>query len=310
MKKIIYAGTPDFAVEGLKQLLNNSNYQVIAVYTQPDRPAGRGRKLTASPVKAFALDNNIPVYQPLTLKEEEQHAFFKSLNADLMIVTAYGLILPKAILDAPKYGCINIHASLLPRWRGAAPIQRSILAGDAETGITIMNMDIGLDTGDMLIKKSLKIRANHTASILHDDLMKLGGEALLQVLPSIFDKTVVAEKQDDGLANYAKKLTKAEATINWNSGAQSLVRMVNAFNSWPVTQTNMNGKTVRIWTANVAKKQNNEAVGTVISFDKNGIIVAVKDGAICITEMQMPGKRKMMVSDIVNSHSFEGVVFY
>ena len=203
MKKIIYAGTPDFAVEGLKQIIDNTDYDVIAVYTQPDRPAGRGRKLTASPVKACALAHDIPVYQPSSLKSKDEQTFFASLDADLLVVTAYGLILPKAILDAPKYGCINIHASLLPRWRGAAPIQRSILAGDAETGITIMNMDIGLDTGDMLLKQSCKIGATQTASDLHDELMALGGKALLKVLPTIFDGSVVAEKQNDDLALYS-----------------------------------------------------------------------------------------------------------
>jgi len=309
MKKIIYAGTPDFAVEGLKQIINNTNYEVIAVYTQPDRPAGRGRKLTASPVKACALAHDIPVYQPSSLKSKDEQTFFTSLDADLLVVTAYGLILPKAILDAPKYGCINIHASLLPRWRGAAPIQRSILAGDAETGITIMNMDIGLDTGDMLLKQSCKIGATQTASDLHDELMALGGKALLKVLPTIFDGSVVAEKQNDELALYAKKLNKAEAKINWSDDAPYIVRMVNAFNSWPVAQTTMDEKVIRIWKAEQLDETSNAESGSVIRYSKDGIVVATGKGVVNIVEMQMPGKRKMAVSDIVNSTSFDGAVF-
>ena len=309
MKKIIYAGTPDFAVEGLKQIIDNTDYDVIAVYTQPDRPAGRGRKLTASPVKACALAHDIPVYQPSSLKSKDEQTFFASLDADLLVVTAYGLILPKAILDAPKYGCINIHASLLPRWRGAAPIQRSILAGDAETGITIMNMDIGLDTGDMLLKQSCKIGATQTASDLHDELMALGGKALLKVLPTIFDGSVVAEKQNDELALYAKKLNKAEAKINWSDDAPYIVRMVNAFNSWPVAQTTMDEKVIRIWKAEQLDETNNAESGSVIRYSKDGIVVATGKGVVNIVEMQMPGKRKMAVSDIVNSTSFDGAVF-
>jgi methionyl-tRNA formyltransferase len=309
MKKIIYAGTPDFAVEGLKQIIDNTDYDVIAVYTQPDRPAGRGRKLTASPVKACALAHDIPVYQPSSLKSKDEQTFFASLDADLLVVTAYGLILPKAILDAPKYGCINIHASLLPRWRGAAPIQRSILAGDAETGITIMNMDIGLDTGDMLLKQSCKIGATQTASDLHDELMALGGKALLKVLPTIFDGSVVAEKQNDELALYAKKLNKAEAKINWLDDAPYIVRMVNAFNSWPVAQTTMDEKVIRIWKAEQLDETSNAKSGSVIRYSKDGIVVATGKGVVNIVEMQMPGKRKMAVSDIVNSTSFDGAVF-
>jgi methionyl-tRNA formyltransferase len=309
MKKIIYAGTPDFAVEGLKQIIDNTDYDVIAVYTQPDRPAGRGRKLTASPVKACALAHDIPVYQPSSLKSKDEQTFFASLDADLLVVTAYGLILPKAILDAPKYGCINIHASLLPRWRGAAPIQRSILAGDAETGITIMNMDIGLDTGDMLLKQSCKIGATQTASDLHDELMALGGKALLKVLPTIFDGSVVAEKQNDELALYAKKLNKAEAKINWSDDAPYIVRMVNAFNSWPVAQTTMDEKVIRIWKAEQLVETSNAEYGSVIRYSKDGIVVATGKGVVNIVEMQMAGKRKMAVSDIVNSTSFDGAVF-
>jgi methionyl-tRNA formyltransferase len=309
MKKIIYAGTPDFAVEGLKQIIDNTDYDVIAVYTQPDRPAGRGRKLTASPVKACALAHDIPVYQPSSLKSEDEQTFFASLDADLLVVTAYGLILPKAILDAPKYGCINIHASLLPRWRGAAPIQRSILAGDTETGITIMNMDIGLDTGDMLLKQSCKIGATQTASDLHDELMALGGKALLKVLPTIFDGSVVAEKQNDELALYAKKLNKAEAKINWSDDAPYIVRMVNAFNSWPVAQTTMDEKVIRIWKAEQLDETSNAESGSVIRYSKDGIVVATGKSVVNIVEMQMPGKRKMAVSDIVNSTSFDGAVF-
>ncbi|MDQ1362586.1 MAG: methionyl-tRNA formyltransferase [Pseudomonadota bacterium] len=234
--RIIFAGTPEFSVPPLQALID-SPHDVVAVYTQPDRPAGRGRKLTPSPVKELALAHNIPVFQPVNFKAEEDRHALAALKADLMVVVAYGLILPQVILDAPRLGCINIHASLLPRWRGAAPIQRAILAGDTETGITIMQMEAGLDTGPMLHIECCPIAPDDTGSRLHDKLMALGAQALMKSLPGLISGTLRAEKQNDALACYAAKLQKSEALINWQDDAEKIYRQIRAFNAWPVAQT-------------------------------------------------------------------------
>jgi len=234
--RIVYAGTPDFAVPALNMLIA-AGHKVVAVYTQPDRPAGRGRELTQSPVKQAALKSNIPVYQPDSFKNDEDIGLLQRLKPDLIVVAAYGLLLPENVLDIPKLGCINIHASLLPRWRGAAPIQRAILAGDKKTGITIMQMDVGLDTGDMLMQKSCEIGANETASSLHDRLMVMGGEALLEALAQIISGQVDATKQDAQHVTYASKLNKHEAEIDWILPAVQLQRCVQAYNAWPVAYT-------------------------------------------------------------------------
>ncbi len=307
--KIIYAGTPDFAVAGLQALVEDGRYEVVAVYTQPDRPAGRGRKLTASPVKAYALEQNIPVYQPLSLKAGPAQQELAGLNADLMVVAAYGLILPESILQAPRLGCINIHASLLPRWRGAAPIQRAILAGDSKTGITIMQMDKGLDTGDMLLKKECVIEAGQTASQLHDVLKELGAKALIEVLPALFEGKIQAQPQDNSQAVYAEKLQKKEAIIDWQQSADEIVRKILAFNSWPVAQCQLDGKTVRIWYASVIETESQQTPGKVLDAGKQGLQVATGKGTINISEMQMPGKRKMAVSEMINSYDFSNIVF-
>lgn len=310
--KIIFAGTPDFSVPPLKALIE-SEHEVVAVYTQPDRPAGRGRKLTPSPVKACALENDIEVYQPEKLKIPEDQQPLIDLQADLMVVVAYGIILPEVILNAPRLGCINIHASLLPRWRGAAPIQRAILAGDKESGITIMQMDIGLDTGDMLLKAQCSIEADDTGSSLHDRLSIMGAEALMQSLPSIASGTMQAEKQDDEKANYASKLHKSEALIDWSKSAKEIQAQVNAFNAWPVAQTpidiKQNGKSqmMRIWRAQVVEG-NNEPPGKVISCNKHGIDVATGEGYLRLLQIQMPGKKPMEVHAFVNANDITGMV--
>jgi len=311
MLKVIYAGTPDFAVAGLKALIE-SEHEVVAVYTQPDRPAGRGRKLTPSPVKKVALEHEIPVYQPLNFKAEEDRQQLFDLDADLMVVAAYGLILPQAILEAPRLGCINIHASLLPRWRGAAPIQRSILAGDKETGITIMQMDIGLDTGDMLSKVSCPITETMTASQLHDQLMEIGGEALMGIMPAIEAQSLQPEKQDESLVTYAEKLQKAEAKIDWQLSAEDIARRVRAFNAWPVTQTTYNkgqgdDQVMRIWQANVLADQTTEAPGKIFEVRKKSFLVATGEGVLEVTEIQMPGKKPMPVASFLNAHDPAGV---
>lgn len=313
--KIIFAGTPEFSVPPLNALIE-SPHEVIAVYTQPDRPAGRGRKLTPSPVKQCAEAHGIPVYQPQRLKEAADQQALIDLQADLMVVVAYGLILPPAILQAPRLGCINIHASLLPRWRGAAPIQRAILAGDRETGITIMQMDEGLDTGDMLLKKTCPILEDDTGSSLHDRLSQLGAEALMEALPGIAAQSLQGEKQDDSLANYAEKLHKAEALIDWTRPAAAIRAQVNAFNAWPVAQTpidlkgNGEPQMLRIWCAEVlpAEAVRSEAnPGTVISCNKQGIDIVTGDGVLRVTQLQLPGKKPMDAASFVNANDISGL---
>lgn len=313
--RIIYAGTPDFSVAALDALIASS-HEVIAVYTQPDRPAGRGRGFKASPVKEKALQHNIPVYQPESLKDEQAQQTLKMLNADLMVVTAYGLLLPEFVLEAPRLGCINIHASLLPRWRGAAPIQRAILAGDKKTGITIMQMDKGLDTGDMLAVAECDISNDDTASSLHDKLMLLGAETLMSVLPAIAEDTATRIKQDDADACYAAKLNKAEAEINWQQSAAEIERAVRAYNSWPVAYSHYekkagNGKPVslRIWQAEVVMQQTSQVVttgmsaGRVIAESTVGIDIMTGDGVLRIIELQAEGKRRMSVANFLNANS-------
>lgn len=302
---IIFAGTPDFAAQHLQALLD-SEHNVIAVYTQPDKPAGRGKKLQASPVKQLAENHNIPVFQPKSLRNAEAQAELQALNADVMVVVAYGLILPEAVLNAPKYGCLNVHGSLLPRWRGAAPIQRSIWAGDAETGVTIMQMDIGLDTGDMLHKVVTSIEPTETSASLYDKLAKLAPPALIEVLNGLATGAFKPEKQQDDLANYAEKLSKEEAKLDWNLTACQLERNIRAFNPWPVSflTLNVNGaeQSVKVYQANVLPHQN-KAAGTVLQADKNGIQIATADGVLNITQLQPQGKKPMSAQDFLNGRA-------
>ncbi len=303
--RIVFAGTPDFSVAPLKALLAGE-HRVVAVYSQPDRPAGRGRKLQAGPVKQTAVENDIPVLQPKSLKGEAEQAELAALKPDLMVVVAYGLLLPQAVLDIPRLGCINIHASLLPRWRGAAPIQRSILAGDDKTGVTIMQMEAGLDTGPMLHILDCPIDAGETGGSLHDKLAPLGAEALMQCLPAIADGSIEAETQDDTLACYAHKLSKEEAELDWNKSAEELERQVRAFNPWPVAQSQYQGGKLRVWNAVAVDGQGK--AGTVIAADKQGMDVACGQGVLRITQLQLPGKRAMAVADFLNAHDPLGAV--
>ncbi|WP_454442640.1 methionyl-tRNA formyltransferase [Vibrio bathopelagicus] len=306
--RIVFAGTPDFAARHLAALLS-SEHEVIAVYTQPDRPAGRGKKLTASPVKNIALENNIPVYQPENFKSDEAKQELADLNADIMVVVAYGLLLPQAVLDTPRLGCINVHGSILPRWRGAAPIQRSIWAGDKETGVTIMQMDIGLDTGDMLSIATLPIEATDTSASMYEKLAGLGPDALVECLADIASGKAVAEKQDDELANYAKKLSKEEAKIDWNDSAEHIERCVRAFNPWPmshfavVDNSSNDEKSIKVWQTRVDEESASSPAGSIIKADKTGIYVATGDKVLVLEQLQVPGKKAMSVQDILNSRA-------
>ncbi|WP_318470410.1 methionyl-tRNA formyltransferase [Photobacterium leiognathi] len=298
--RIVFAGTPDFAARHLAALLS-SQHDVVAVYTQPDRPAGRGKKLTASPVKAIALENDIPVYQPVSLRNEEAQQELAAIDADIMVVVAYGLLLPQEVLDTPRLGCINVHGSILPRWRGAAPIQRSIWAGDTETGVTIMQMDIGLDTGDMLKVATLPIEATDTSATMYEKLAELGPDALIDCLSDIADGTAVAVKQDDEQANYAKKLSKEEALIDWAMDAAAIERCVRAFNPWPMSYFTVAEQNVKVWQTAVEADNQGKAPGTILSADKQGILVATGNGALRLISLQPPGKKAMSAADLLNS---------
>ena len=284
--KIIFAGTPQFAASALAALLRE--HQIVAVLTQPDRPSGRGMQLTASPVKQLAVQHGLPVLQPATLKTAEAQREIAALDAEVMVVAAYGLILPQAVLQLPRYGCLNIHASLLPRWRGAAPIQRAILAGDAETGITIMQMDEGLDTGDMLLRRACPIAPNDTAQTLHDRLAGIGADSILEVLRLLQDSRLAPVRQDDAAATYAAKLLKSEAQIDWRRDARQIERAVRAFNPFPVSHASLDGVAIKIWQAVLQEGAQGEA-GEIMAADKRGITVACGKDALRLDVLQRPG---------------------
>jgi len=284
--KIIFAGTPQFAASALAALLKE--HQIAGVLTQPDRPAGRGMQLVASPVKQHALQHGLPVLQPATLKNEEAQRSIAALDADVMVVAAYGLILPKAVLQLPRHGCLNIHASLLPRWRGAAPIPRAIQAGDIETGITIMQMDEGLDTGDMLLRRACPIAPDDTAQTLHDKLSVMGADCILETLRLLQEGSLTPAKQDDAAATYAAKLLKSEAQIDWCQDARWIERAVRAFNPFPVCHTSFDGMSVKIWQASLQEGTHGEA-GKVLAVDKRGITVACGRDALRLEMLQRPG---------------------
>lgn len=301
--RIVFAGTPDFAAQHLKALIE-SNHQIIAAYTQPDRPAGRGKKLQASPVKQLALEHDIPVYQPENFKAQDDRDVLAALEADVMVVVAYGLLLPQDVLDTPTHGCINVHGSLLPRWRGAAPIQRAIWAGDKETGVTIMQMNAGLDTGDMLHKVAYSIKPDDTSTTVYNALAESGPLALIDTLAAIESGNISPEPQDDTQANYAKKLSKQEALLDWTKPAAALAREVRAFNPWPVSYTVMQGKNVKVWQAEASADTTSAEPGTVIAAEKNGIKVAAGDGSVfVITSLQPPGKKPMNCQDFLNGRA-------
>jgi methionyl-tRNA formyltransferase len=295
--KLIFAGTPEFAVPALAALIE-AGHEIVLVLTQPDRPAGRGMKLKASPVKELALCHQLPVFQPETLKDAAHQAQLAAVGADAMIVAAYGLILPQAVLDMPRLGCLNIHASLLPRWRGAAPIQRAILAGDAETGVTIMQVVMALDAGAMLRKAAVPITEDDTAQTLHDRLAVLGAQLLVETLRDMQSAGWLAgEPQDEAAVTYAAKLAKAEAPLDWHRSATELARQIRAFNPFPVAQATFDGELWRIWFARAMPRAGGNP-GEILSVD-NGILVACGAGTLCIEELQRPGGKRLAAREFV-----------
>jgi methionyl-tRNA formyltransferase len=293
---IVFAGTPDFAARHLQALIE-SPHHIAAVYTQPDRPAGRGKKLQASAVKQLAETHDLPLYQPASLRSEEAQQQLAELKPDIMIVVAYGLILPQAILDIPVLGCLNVHGSLLPRWRGAAPIQRAIWAGDTKSGVTIMQMDKGLDTGDILLKSAIDITPADTSASLYEKLAEIGPKTLLEALASLAE--IKPEPQNNELANYAQKLTKEEARIDWHEDALQLERNIRAFNPWPVCYFEVQDKPVKIWQASVSEAAGEP--GTILTADKQGILVATGKGSLRLENIQLPGKKAMSAAEVLNA---------
>lgn len=298
--RIIFAGTPDFAARHLDALLS-SEHQIVGVFTQPDRPAGRGKKLMPSPVKVLAESNHIPVFQPASLRPAENQRLVADCQADVMVVVAYGLILPTAVLEIPRMGCINVHGSLLPRWRGAAPIQRALWAGDASTGVTIMQMDAGLDTGDMLHKLSCPILPEDTSASLYEKLADLGPTGLLSTLQQLTNGRITPEKQDETLVTYAEKLSKEEARLDWLLSADQLARCVRAFNPWPVSFFVVEDQPVKVWNASVIEKTADAVPGTIICANKQGIQVATAQGILNLETLQPAGKKAMTAQDLLNS---------
>ncbi len=304
--RIVFAGTPHFAIPALQRLLTHG-FKPLAVLTQPDRPAGRGRHLTASPVKQMAEAEHIPVFQPATLAGHEATGLIAELRPDLLLVVAYGLILPAEILSIPKHGCWNIHASLLPRWRGAAPIQRAIEAGDSKTGVCIMQMDQGLDTGPVLHRTRQAIGKNETGGTLHDTLAEAGADALLYCVESLASgKPPEAIAQSDQGISYARKLVKAEAQINWQKPAQRLERQVRAFNPWPVAWCTINGERIRIWHATYEKRLHDKEPGTVLNTDKSTIEIACGEHILNLLELQRPGGKRISAPEYLNSKNLTG----
>jgi methionyl-tRNA formyltransferase len=304
---LIFAGTPEFSVPALEALIA-SRHRVLAVYTQPDRPAGRGQQVTMSAVKQCALRHHLPVEQPQTLKDPTAVERLAQWRADLMIVVAYGLLLPKSVLETPRLGCVNIHASLLPRWRGAAPIQRAIQSGDKETGVTIMQMDVGLDTGPMLLERVTPIAPRETAATLHDRLATLGAEAIVEAIDMIAAGKAVPRAQPQEGATYAAKIRKEEALIDWTQPSVHIDRQVRAFTPWPIAETRWNGQQLRVWEAAPLAATTSAPAGTVIATSAAGIDVATGDGVLQLTRVQAAGRKAMAAADFLKANRLDGAV--
>ena len=298
--KVIFAGTPDFAASALAALIE-AGHEILVVLTQPDRPKGRGMKLTPSPVKTLALQHELPVWQPENLKDMAIQQQLRDLQADVMVVAAYGLLLPAAVLNIPQHGCLNIHASLLPRWRGAAPIQRAIEAGDAESGVCIMQMDVGLDTGDVLLSRSTPITEVTTAAQLHDDLAVIGAQAIVEALAKLPELT--AMPQPEAGVTYAQKLSKADAEIDWALGAKQIHAKIRALNPVPGAWSSLNEQVIKIWASKVLEQSSDAAIGSIVAADKQGIAVQTGAGVILITELQASGSKRMAAAAFVAGHA-------
>jgi methionyl-tRNA formyltransferase len=301
--KVIFAGTPGFAATHLQSILNDDCYQLVGVYTQPDRPAGRGKKITQSPVKSLAIEHNIPVFQPSSLKEPEPQRELAELNADIMVVVAYGLILPQAVLNTPRLGCVNVHGSLLPKWRGAAPIQRAIEAGDVSTGVTVMQMDAGLDTGAMLTISRCDIDSDETSLSLYEKLAVLGSESLMSTLAKLKAGTAIGIAQDDSLSSYAHKITKSEAQIDWAGSATDIDRLIRAFNPAPAAYSLLEGQRLKVWSAIAVTSHQKAAPGEILCADAKGILVKCGEDAILLNELQLAGKSRLPVSEILKARA-------
>ncbi|PPI88576.1 methionyl-tRNA formyltransferase [Candidatus Pantoea edessiphila] len=299
--KIIFAGTSDFAVSYLNDIIT-SNHIVLAVFTQPDRPSGRGYKLKYSPIKIFAQSKNIPIFQPKSLDCKLHQNIISNFNPDIMVVVSYGLIIPNTILKIPRLGCINIHASLLPRWRGAAPIQRAILAGDKKTGITIIKMDEKLDTGNILYQIDCDISLKDTTLTLYNKLKKLGSQGLFSTFLKLYYGNINSKKQDEKLASYAKKIKKKEAKINWNFSAKQLERCIRAFNPWPISFFYVNNQLIKVWKVSILAHVDKKP-GEIIKVTKQGIQVATTQGIINLICLQPAGKKPMTVKELINSRN-------
>ena len=298
--RVIFAGTPDFAASALAALIE-AGHEILVVLTQPDRPKGRGMKLTPSPVKTLALQHELPVWQPENLKDVAIQQQLRDLQADVMVVAAYGLLLPAVVLDIPQYGCLNIHASLLPRWRGAAPIQRAIEAGDAESGVCIMQMDVGLDTGDVLLSRSTPITEVTTAAQLHDDLAVIGAQAIVEALAKLPELTAIP--QPEAGVTYAQKLSKADAEIDWALGAKQIHAKIRALNPVPGAWSSLNEQVIKIWASKVLEQSSDAAIGSIVAADKQGIAVQTGAGVILITELQASGSKRMAAAAFVAGHA-------
>ena len=304
--RVVFAGTPDFSVPVLQAILD-SGHSVVGVYSQPDRPAGRGRKLKPGPVKQLALQYGLPVFQPAGLRDAAEQQVLARLEPDLMVVVAYGLLLPQAVLDIPRRGCVNLHASILPRWRGAAPIQRAILAGDRETGVSLMQMEAGLDSGPVLAEVRTPIAADETGGSLHDRLSQLAADLLARHLDDLDAGRLQPLPQDESRVTYAHKLDKREAAIDWAGDAVKLERRVRAFNPWPVAQTHYRGQVLRIWRARAVEGPAGR-VGAVVASGPQGIDVACGQGCLRLLEVQLPGGKRLEASDFLNARSVDGAI--
>jgi methionyl-tRNA formyltransferase len=307
--RVVFAGTPEFSVPVLQALLDSA-HPVVAVYTQPDRPAGRGRKRVAGPVKQLAQRSGLPVRQPASLRDPQAQRQLAQLQPDLMVVVAYGLILPLAVLDIPRLGCVNLHASLLPRWRGAAPIQRAILAGDAETGISLMQMEAGLDSGPVLAVSRTAIHQDETGGSLHDRLSRMAAELLTAHLDDLEAGRLPAVLQDESRVTYAGKLDKREAAIDWRRSAAELERQVRAFNPWPVAQADYQGQALRIWAARALGNGAAGSPGAVLATGRDGIDVACGDGCLRLLEVQLPGGKRLAAAEFLNARRLDGVILH